>query len=120
MFSDSQIFSSYFIKELYYNLILQMDKNTWIEFMASYLKKYPKNVNADNNIFGNEITTKHAYTLTNGPTLYISNNIENLCKFFMINSQINKSMINDIYKKIEYNDSIVQVLCKKEKEYETK
>lgn len=120
MFSDSQIFSSYFIKELYYNLILQMDKNTWIEFMASYLKKYPKNVNADNNIFGNEITTKHAYTLTNGPTLYISDNIENLCKFFMINSQINKSMINDIYKKIEYNDSIVQVLCKKEKEYEDK
>jgi hypothetical protein len=119
-FNDKQIFDSYFIKSLYFDLIMQFNEDTWKPFIQSYNDTYPLNTNIENNIFGPEITTKDAFTLTNGPTLYITNNIEKLCKFFIAKSNINEGMINDIYNHIEYNNNIFYKLNKKEKEYQDK
>jgi hypothetical protein len=120
MFKQNQLFKAYYIKELYHNLILEMNIEQWDKFIDSFNVKYPQNKSIEDNIFGHELTTTHSYTLTNGPTLYISDNIEKLCKYFMVKSQINKTMINEIYKKIDYNEKIIEELRKKEKEYEDK
>jgi hypothetical protein len=52
------------------------------------------------------ITTKDAYTLTDGPTIFISNDIEKIAKFCVQQANIPVSVMDDIMKKIEYNNYI--------------
>ena len=50
------------------------------------------------------VTTKDAYTLTDGPTIFISNDIEKISKFCVQQANIPPSMMEEIMKKIEYNN----------------
>ena len=52
------------------------------------------------------ITTKDAYTLTDGPTIFISNDIEKIAKFCVQQANIPNIVMDDIMKKIEYNNII--------------
>jgi hypothetical protein len=52
------------------------------------------------------ITTKDAYTLTDGPTIFISNDIEKIAKFCLQQANIPNSVMDEIMKKIEYNNII--------------
>jgi len=51
-------------------------------------------------------TTKDAYTLTDGPTILISNDIEKLAKFYIQQANIPAQVMEDIMKKIDYNNVI--------------
>ena len=51
------------------------------------LKQYPKNTtitHEDSNYIGTDLTAHAARTLTNDPTLYISNNISNVSKYLLV------------------------------------
>jgi hypothetical protein len=50
------------------------------------------------------ITTKDAYTLTDGPTIFISNEIEKIAKFCIQQAHIPSSVMDEINKKIEFNN----------------
>ena len=52
------------------------------------------------------VTTKDAYTLTDGPTIFISNDIEKIAKFCVQQSNIPCAVMEDLMKKIEYNNVI--------------
>ena len=52
------------------------------------------------------ITTKDSYTLTDGPTIFISNDIEKIAKFCIQQANIPPLVMDDIMKKIEYNNYI--------------
>jgi hypothetical protein len=52
------------------------------------------------------VTTKDAYTLTDGPTIFISNDIEKIAKFCVQQANIPNSVMEDLMKKIEYNNII--------------
>jgi len=52
------------------------------------------------------VTTKDAYTLTDGPTIFISNDIEKIAKFCLQQANIPNSVMEEIMKKIEYNNVI--------------
>jgi hypothetical protein len=52
------------------------------------------------------ITTKDAYTLTDGPTIFISNDVEKIAKFCIQQANIPSVVMDDIMKKIEYNNII--------------
>ena len=52
------------------------------------------------------ITTKDAYTLTDGPTIFISNDIEKIARFCVQQANIPTHVMEDIMKKIEYNNII--------------
>ena len=54
------------------------------------------------------VTTKDAYTLTDGPTIFISDDIEKIAKFCIQQANIPNSVMEDIMKKIEYNNIINQ------------
>jgi hypothetical protein len=56
------------------------------------------------------VTTKDAYTLTNGPTIFISDNVEKIAKFCIQNANIPAIVMDDIMKKIDYNNVINQRL----------
>jgi hypothetical protein len=52
------------------------------------------------------ITTKDAYTLTDGPTIFISNDIEKIAKFCIQQANIPNHVMEDLMTKIEYNNVI--------------
>jgi hypothetical protein len=52
------------------------------------------------------VTTKDAYTLTDGPTIFISNDIEKIAKFCVQQANIPPAVMEELMKKIEYNNVI--------------
>jgi len=64
------------------------------------------------------VTTKDAYTLTDGPTIFISNDIEKIAKFCVQQANIPNSVMEDLMKKIEYNNIINNQIGEIEEELE--
>lgn len=124
MFHDLKHINMNYIKECYINIFLSIDnQDTWTDIYESYHNKYPlyNETNKDNTIdIGPELTTKSASSLTNGPTLYISNQLENISKFLLMKNNINKEILKSIMEKIEYNNKIDEILVQKQKDYEDK
>jgi hypothetical protein len=52
------------------------------------------------------ITTKDAHTLTDGPTIFLANDVHKISKFCIQQSNIPVSVMKDIMEKIEYNNRI--------------
>ena len=67
---------------------------------------------------GAYITTKDAYTLTDGPTIFISNEIEKIGKFCIQQANIPAAVMDEINKKIEFNNIINEKLHIVESEIE--
>jgi hypothetical protein len=64
------------------------------------------------------ITTKDAYTLTDGPTIFLANDVEKIAKFCIQQSAIPSAMMKDIMEKIDFNNSINEKIRKLEKTLE--
>ena len=62
------------------------------------------------------VTTKDAHSLTDGPTIFISNDIEKIAKFCIQQANIPAVVMDDIMKKIEYNNIINEKLFELESE----
>lgn len=71
-----------------------------------------------NGTSGVYVTTKDAYTLTDGPTIFISNDIEKIAKFCIQQANIPSLVMDEIMKKIEYNNVINERLHNLELEME--
>lgn len=52
------------------------------------------------------VSTKDAHTLTDGPAIFISNDIEKIAKFCVQQANIPQAVMDDIMSKIEYNNLI--------------
>jgi hypothetical protein len=63
----------------------------------------PENIKGTSGAY---VTTKDAYTLTDGPTIFISNEIEKIAKFCIQQANIPAAVMDDIMKKIQYNNAI--------------
>jgi hypothetical protein len=64
------------------------------------------------------VTTKDAYSLTDGPTIFISNDIEKIAKFCIQQANIPAIIMDEIMKKIEYNNILNERIDTLEKEVE--
>lgn len=118
-FKNIENYNILYIKDLYVKCITEMEDEVWNIFKQKYFEKYPKNIELNTEI-GPNVTTDNACSLTNGPTLFISNNIENICKYLLSKSKIDNKVINVIEEKIEYNRKISKILFEKQKDYEDK
>lgn len=76
---------------------------------------------ASNNA-GIYVTTKDSFTLTDGPTIFISNDVEKIAQFCIQQANIPQIVMTDIMNKIEYNNGINSKIneFEKEMEFETK
>lgn len=54
------------------------------------------------------VTTKDAYTLTDGPTIFLANDLQKVAKFCIQQANIPAVVMKDIIDKIEYNNKINQ------------
>ena len=68
------------------------------------------------------VTTKDSFTLTDGPTIFISNDVEKIAQFCIQQANIPQIVMTDIMNKIEYNNCINNKIneFEKEMEFETK
>lgn len=64
------------------------------------------------------LTTTDAHTLTNGPTIYLANNVEKVALFLLQNSKIAKAALRDVYSDLEHNNKLIAQINKLEKEAE--
>jgi hypothetical protein len=64
------------------------------------------------------ITTKDAYTLTDGPTIFLANDLQKIAKFCIQQSNIPVIVMKEIMEKIDYNNKINERIEQIEKELE--
>ena len=65
---------------------------------------------------GAYVTTKDAYTLTDGPTIFLADDIEKIAKFCIQQSNIPVVALTEIMQKIEYNNKINEKITELEEE----
>jgi hypothetical protein len=64
------------------------------------------------------VTTKDAYTLTDGPTIFLANDLQKIAKFCIQQANIPASVMKDIMDKIDYNNQINERIEDLEKQLE--
>ena len=64
------------------------------------------------------ITTKDAFTLTDGPTIFLSNDVEKIAKFCIQQANIPAIVMEDLMTKIDFNNKLNEKLDKLQKELE--
>jgi hypothetical protein len=64
------------------------------------------------------ITTKDAYTLTDGPTIFLANDLQKITKFCIQQANIPTLVMKNIMEKIEYNNHINERIDQIEKDLE--
>ena len=62
---------------------------------------------SSSNEFGIYITTKDAHTLNDGPTIFLTNDIEKVSQFYIIQSNIPSVVMDDIAGKIDFNSQVL-------------
>jgi hypothetical protein len=70
------------------------------------------------NIIGLQITTTDAHTLTDGPTIYLTNNVENLGRYYIQQTSLPDTVYKSIYTRIEQNTAIQTKLTVAENDLE--
>ena len=65
------------------------------------------------------VSTKDAYTLTDGPTIFIVKNIDKIARFCIQQANIPACVMDGIMEKIEFNNKVIAEMEKLEKQLET-
>lgn len=80
----------------------------------------PQRQTPQNNGGGILLTTKDSYTLTDGPTLFLAEDVDKIGKFYIQQSQIPEQVLSGIMEKIEKNNQCQRRIEQVEKEMDDK
>jgi len=64
------------------------------------------------------VTTKDAYTLTDGPTIFLANDVAKIAKFCIQQANIPVKVMEDIMEKIDFNNKVNEQIVSLEKQME--
>ena len=78
----------------------------------------PVKLTAPSSTVGLQITTTDAHTLTDGPTIFLSNNVENLGKYYIKQTNLPERIYNSLYSRIQENTNIQMKLTEAENQLE--
>ena len=118
-FTSLNNISLFKIKDVYISTLKTIDRESWKSLREAYIKQN-KEITNNQKCVGINITSEHAYTLTNGPTLFVSDNVENICKYMLMKANLEKNTLANIEKKVEQNRKILQSLIQMKNDYEDK
>lgn len=110
-FTSIDLINSISIKEYYIDLMGSLNKN-WHDIYEKYMGN--NNVNVMNSNI--HITTKDAHTLTDGPTIYIAEDVDKLASVLLKISEIPKDQVDKISENIDFNEKIRSSIIDLEKE----
>ena len=97
--------------KMYYLNILSLSKQNYEKIHLHFKEKY-----SNKNKSFIKLTTNDSYTLTDGPTIFISDNVKNLGLFYLKVSNIPESELDTILETIKQNERYVSELDRVEKE----
>jgi hypothetical protein len=89
------------IKMYYLKLLKKIPKNNWKSIYSHFIEKRNKLLNSS--IY---ITTQDAYSLTDGPTIYLVDNTDTISNFCLQSSNIPSEIIDNIKTSITHNNNI--------------
>lgn len=109
-FSDFTNINMLSIKEYYLKLLTNIDITSWgmIKDSLDYVYK-----RFDSTVL---ISTKDAHTLTDGPTIFLAEDITKIGKFYLQQANIPSNIINNINKTLQFNNVLndkIAILTKK-------
>jgi hypothetical protein len=107
--------------KLYYLVLLQNTEPSGFLRCRSFLssqqeKKFTRS--SDGPLGGVLLTTRDSYTLTDGPTIYLADNIVNLAKFYVQQSEIPEIVLKQLLDGIKTNESVFAGIQTLEQELE--
>ena len=102
------------IKLFYLNLLKSLIPAKWPQLYAEFHKRIRK-VRQPSNI---NITTTDAHTLTDGPTIFLAEDVTKIAQFYIQQANIPDSVIKDIMGKINLNQAIQEELLICERKFE--
>jgi hypothetical protein len=97
------------IKIYYLTLLSNMTQDIWDSVVLSKTKKYNNSIN---------ITTSDAHTLTDGPTIYLADNIDKIGKFCIQSAKIPGKVVEDLQEDIDYNNKLATRIGQLEQKFE--
>ena len=117
------------IKLYYLKILKNINPSFWNQIYNNFILVRTKRVKINDNIAGEPIsknngscgiyvTTKDAYTLTDGPTIFLANDLQKVSKFCIQQANIPAVVMKDITDKIEYNNKINERIVQFERELE--
>jgi hypothetical protein len=112
-FTDVNSIDMYNIKMFYLNVLGNLNAEAWPRLYEILLTKRHKRYESTVNI-----VTTDAYTLTDGPTLFLAEDVTKIAQFYIQSAAIPEYVLKDIMEKIQYNNSINEKVLELEKEVE--
>ena len=124
------------IKVYYLRVLKNIMRGTWgsvyVSLYSSRTKRIPENNSVDSkgtpitakttsteaSQFATFISTKDAYTLTEGPTIYLATDIDKIAKFCIQQANIPALVMTDILESIEFNNRVNDKIDKLQKDLE--
>lgn len=127
------------IKLYYLRLLKNIPRNTWGSIYTNLYNSRTKRIPENNYIdskgtiftgaaaasqtdssgsFATFISTKDAYTLTDGPTIYLANDVDKIAKFCIQQANIPELVMTDILESIEFNNRVNDKIEKLQKDLE--
>ena len=112
-FTDLTTLTMYNVKMFYLNLLGNLKADAWPQlyktFHAKRTKRYESSVN---------IVTTDAHTLTDGPTIFLADDVSKIAQFYIQSANIPDYVSNDIMSKIQYNRTLNEKIETMEKKME--
>lgn len=105
------------VKTYYLHILTKIKKENWdaiYSHVISHLKKKFEN-SSDTGVL---LTTKDAHTLTSGPSIYMTDDIEKIANIFTTTSNVPNEIFDEIIKKINENENIQKKIISLEKAIE--
>lgn len=108
VFLDLAMVQTERIKLHYLEVLLNIKSGCWgslfLHLQSERVKLFEDDHNVDDDSWGVYLSTKDAYTLTDGPTLFLSNNTDKVGKFLIQQARIPKQVLETISRNIEENN----------------
>ena len=103
------------IKEYYLKIFKHIDPEKWSLIYQYFSKIENRSKPFDSNIY---IATSDSHTLTDGPTIFLANDVSKIAKFYLQTAKIPQQVVTDIVEAIHWNDRLNAEITKLEQAFE--
>jgi len=118
------------LKQYYLTLLKHLDSDKWNDIYTTLKQnqkfkfreqgKMRRYNGMDQSKIGLQLTTQDAHTLTDGPTIFLAQNVENVGKYYVQQTKMPERMFNHIVNQINQNTIVQEKITLVESELEHK
>ena len=103
------------IKEYYLKIFKNINPDKWTHIYQHFSKLENRTKPFDSNIY---VATKDSHTLTDGPTIFLADDVSKIAKFYLQTAKIPEQVVTDIVEAIRWNDRLNAEIAKLEQAFE--